>query len=226
MNTLAVVIACGREEEVAPGTDAGFLTLGNVPILVHPLKTLESTPAVEGIIIAISKKRVDTTIHLIKRYGFAKVKGIVVGGVTRTSTLKTVLAKLPETPSIIVIHEASRPFTARDVFEETIKSSKRYGCSIAAHKLPDSVKIAPKGMKVAETLERNTAWVAETPQAYKLDVLEKLINDKGAKVIDDESEYVRKPAEVHMVESGPLNIKIRGSEDLAIATALMNAKLV
>lgn len=226
MNTLAVVIACGREEEVAAGTDAGFLTLGDVPILVHPLKTLESTPAVEGIIIAVSKKRVDTTIHLIKRYGFAKVKGIVVGGVTRTSTLKTVLSKLPETPSIIVIHEASRPFTARDVFEETIKSSKRYGCSIAAHKLPDSVKIAPKGMKVAETLERNTVWAAETPQAYKLDVLEKLINHKGAKVIDDESEYVRKPAEVHMVESGPLNIKIRGSEDLAIATAMMNAKLV
>lgn len=226
MNTLAIVIACGREEEVAPGTEAGFLPFGVTPLLVHSLKTLESSPDVEGIVVAIAKNRVDTTLQLIKRYGFSKIKGVVVGGVTRHSTMKAVMAKIPESPSTIIIHEASRPFATREVFEETIKSSKRYGCAIAAHKVPDAVKIVPKGMKATDTLDRNTAWIAETPQTFKLEVLEKVLNSKGAKVIDDESEHVGKPSEVHMVESGPLNIKIRTSEDLAIATALLNANLV
>jgi 2-C-methyl-D-erythritol 4-phosphate cytidylyltransferase len=110
--------------------------------------------------------------------------------------------------------------------EETLKSAKRYGCAIAAHKLSDSVKLSPKGFKATGTVNRNTAWVAETPQAFKAEVLEKILRSKGVKIVDDESEYVRKPGEVHMVEAGPLNMKIRTAEDLAIATALINAKVV
>lgn len=226
MNAIAIVVACGREEEVAPDAEAGFLTLGGAPMLVHSLKTLEATPSIDGVIIAITKKRVDSMVHLIKRFGFTKIKGVVVGGVNRQSTLKTVLSKLPDPPPVIVIHEASRPFVTRDVLEETLKSAKRYGCAIAAHKLPDAVKLSPKGFKATGTLDRNTAWVAETPQAFKSDVLDKILKSKGAKIVDDESALVNKPGEVHMVEAGPLNMKIRTAKDLAVATALINAKVV
>ena len=226
MNTIAILITCGREEEIAPGTETGYLTLGDTPIVVHSLKIMEKIESIDGIIIATSKSRVDTTVHMIKRYGFSRVKGIVIGGVNRQSTLKTVMSKLPEKADVVVIHEASRPFTARDVFEEIIKSCRRYGCAIAAHKLADAVSTAPKGMKAAGTVERNTAWAAQAPQAFRAEVLEKILGGKSMKIIDDLSEFVRKPSEVHLVESGPLNLKIRSSDDLALAMALINAKLV
>ena len=227
MNTLAILIACGKEEEIAPGTEAAFLTLGDTPIVAHALKTMQGTAAIDGIIVAVSKSRVDATMHLIKRYGCTKVRGVVVGGVNRLSTLRIVFSKLPEPASVVVIHEASRPFVSRNTIEETIKAAKRYGCSIAAHKLPDAVKLAPKGMKADRTVERNTAWAAQTPQTFKSDVLEKIINKLPgtAKLLDDESEFVGKSGEVHLVESGPVNMKIRTTEDLALATALLNANL-
>ena len=83
-------------------------------------------------------------------------------------------------------------------------------------------------MKVTKTNERNTVWAAETPQAFKNDVLLKVIENKtkAVKVIDDESEFVRRPSEVHLVETGDGNIKIRTKRDLAVATALLNARLV
>ena len=89
-------------------------------------------------------------------------------------------------------------------------------------------KTAPKGMKVAQTNERNTVWAAETPQAFKDDVLQKIIGNKGKgiKIIDDESEFVGRPSEVHLVETGDGNIKIRTKRDLAVATAMLNANLV
>ena len=226
MNALAVVIACGKEEELETGTEVGFLPLGNMPILAHSLKTLEQASCVDGIIIAVSKSRVDAAMHLIRRYGFTKIKGIVIGASTRHSTMKIVLSKLPVQPSVLLIHEASRPFVSRSVVEDTVKAAKRYGCAIAAHKLTDAIKVAPKGMKVADCIDRNAAWAAETPQAFKLDVMKKVLKSKNIKVIDDESEFVRKPAEVHMVESGSLNIKIRTSQELSIAAAYINAKIV
>lgn len=228
MNALGVIIACGKEEEVKAGADAAFLTLGNVPVLAHTLKTFEAASAIDGVILAVAKDRVDSAVQIIKRYGCSKVVGVVVGGVNRLSTLRTVFSKMPVSPAIIVIHEASRPFVVKNVLAETVKSAKRYGCAIAAHKLPDAAKLAPKGVKAAKTLERNSVWSAQTPQAFKTEVLKKIVESKaaGIKIQDDESEHVRKPTEVHMVEAGERNMKIRSSSDLAVATALLNAKLV
>ncbi|HSR88745.1 MAG TPA: 2-C-methyl-D-erythritol 4-phosphate cytidylyltransferase [Pontiella sp.] len=227
MNTLAIVIACGKEEELSPGTETAFLPLGDMPMLAFALKTMQATPSIDGVILVVGKARTDAAMHLIKRYGCTKVVGIVIGGVTRLSILRSVFSKMPEPASMIVVHEASRPFVSIDVLEETIKAGKRYGCAIAAHRLSDSMKLAPKGMKAVKTLERNSVWAAQTPQAFKFEVLEKLIagTSKNMKILDDESEFVRKPSEVHMVESGSANIKIRSAEDLAVATALINAKI-
>ena len=86
--------------------------------------------------MAVSKERVDATVHAIRRYGCTKVCGVVVGGSNRLATLRTVFAKLPGEPAIMVLHEASRPFAGRETFEETVKAARRYGCAIAAHKLP------------------------------------------------------------------------------------------
>lgn len=228
MNTLGIIIACGKEEEIAPNTEAAFLPLGNAPLIIHALKAFEESASIDGVIVAVTKERVDATIHAIRRYGLTKVTGVVVGGATRLSTLRAVYSKMPEPASLVVVQEASRPFIKKAVLAETVKAAKRYGCAIAAHKVPGATKSAPKGMKVAQTNERNTIWLAETPQAFKTDVLEKIIDSKakGVKIVDDESEFVRRPAEVHLVESGDANLKIRSKRDLAVATALLNAKLV
>ncbi|MBT8045831.1 MAG: 2-C-methyl-D-erythritol 4-phosphate cytidylyltransferase [Pontiella sp.] len=228
MNTLGIIIACGKDEEITADTDAAFLNLGSTPMLAHTLRVFQSSDAIDGIIIAVGKDRVDATVHIVRRFGIAKVCGVVVGGATRLSTLRTVFSKMPEPASVVVVHEASRPFVSRSVLDETVKSAKRYGCSIAAHRITDATKMAPKGMKASKTIERNTVWVAQTPQAFKFEVLKKVIDTKtkGMKIIDDESEFVRKPAETHMVEAGESNLKIRSKRDLSIATALLNAKLV
>jgi 2-C-methyl-D-erythritol 4-phosphate cytidylyltransferase len=224
---MAIVIACGKEEEIAPGTETAFLTLGNCPMIAHSLRALELSSVIDSVVLVVSKERVESTLQVIKSYGCTKVRGVVIGGVNRLSSLRTVFGKIKTEPSVVVVHEASRPFISQKVLTETVKCAKRYGCSIAAHKLPDAVKVAPKGMRAVETLDRNVAWVAQTPQVFKASVLKKIIDPKthGVKIVDDESEFIDASSEVHMVEAGSSNIKIRDRGDLGIATALINAQL-
>lgn len=223
---MAIVIACGKEEEIAPGTEAAFLPLGSGPILSHSLKSLEESPCVDSVVVVVGKERVESTIHVIKRFGCTKVRGVVVGGVNRMSSLRTVFSKVQTEPSVVVIHEASRPFLSQKVLAETVKCAKRYGCSIAAHKIDDAAKFVSKGFRVTETLDRNTVWTAQTPQAFKTSVIKKIISTKGIKLIDDESEFVPHGAETHLVEAGFGNMKIRTRKDLEIAAALLHANLV
>jgi 2-C-methyl-D-erythritol 4-phosphate cytidylyltransferase len=227
MNTLAIVIACGKEEQITPGTDTAFLSLGNRPVLAHSLGILQTCTAVDGIIVVVSKDRVDSTMQVIKRFGCTKVQGIVVGSTNRLSSLRAVYAKLPEPASNIIVHEASRPFISNEVICEGVKAAKRYGCAIAAHRIPDAVKLASKGLKPDKTLERNSVWIAQTPQVFRVEVFEKIISpkNKSVKLIDDESEWVKKPAEVHMVEAGYGNIKIRTADDFSEVAALFSARL-
>ncbi len=227
MNTLAIVIACGKEEQITSGTDTAFLSLGNRPVLAHSLRTFQDSAAVDGIIVVVGKERVDSTVQVVKRFGCTKVRGIVVGSTNRLSSLRTVYAKLPEAASNIIVHEASRPFISPEVIREGVKAAKRYGCAIAAHKVSDSVKVAAKGLKPDQTLERNSVWIAQTPQVFRVEVFEKIIDpkNKSVKLIDDESEWVKKPAEVHMVEAGGGNIKIRTADDFSMASALFSARM-
>ena len=227
MNTLAVIIACGKEEELSSGVETAFLTLGNRPVLAHSVRVYQDCSKVDGIVIAVSKERVDSVVQIVKRFGCTKVCGIVVGGTNRLSSLRTVFSKLPDPASNIIVQEASRPFVTARIIEEGVKAAKRYGCAIAAHKIPDSVKVAVKGLKPDKTLVHNSAWTAHTPQVFRVEVLEKIIDpkNKNVKLVDDESEWVRKPAEVHMIEAGRKNIKIRNSDDFALANALFSADL-
>jgi 2-C-methyl-D-erythritol 4-phosphate cytidylyltransferase len=228
MSVMAIVMACGREEEITPGVEVAFLPLGSGPILSHSLRVLEKSSSIDRVVVVVCKDRVDSTIQMIKRFGFTKVYGVVIGGVNRLSSLRTVFSKIKTDPSIVVIHEASRPFLSSKVLAETVKSARRYGCSIAAHRIPDATKISPKGMRVAETQDRNTVWAAQTPQAFKVGTIRWIIDSeiKGVKIVDDESEFVSESSETHMVEAGYTNIKIRSKSDLGIAAALLSANLV
>lgn len=227
MSTLAIVVACGKEEQIAPGTDTAFLSLGSRPVLAHSLRTFQDSDSVDTIVLAVSKDRVDSALQVVKRFGCTKVRGIAVGSTHRLSSLRAIYAKLPEPATIIIVHEASRPFVSAETIRESVKAAKRYGCAISAHKISDSVKVAAKGLKPDKTLERNSAWMAQTPQVFKAEVFEKIIDskNKNVKLVDDESEWVKKPAEVHMVEGGQGNIKIRTAADFAEASALFHAHL-
>ncbi|MDZ8117667.1 IspD/TarI family cytidylyltransferase [Pontiella agarivorans] len=228
MSVMAIVIACGKEEEIASGTEAAFLPLGSGPILLHSLKTFEDADCIDHIVVVVRKERVESTIHAIKRFGCTKVHGVVIGGVNRLSSLRTVFSKIQTDPGVVVIHEASRPFLTQNVLSETVKRAKRYGSCIAAHKIEDATKYAPKGSRVVETLDRNTVWAAQTPQAFKTPVIKEVIDskNKGMKLIDDESSLVMPSTETHLFEAGFENMKIRTRHDLEVAAALLHAKLV
>jgi 2-C-methyl-D-erythritol 4-phosphate cytidylyltransferase len=226
MNTLAIIIACGKEEQITKGTDTAFLTIGSRPVLALSLQTFQKASCVNGIIVVVSKDRVDSALQVANRFGCTKVCGIVTGSSQRLTSLRAVLAKLPESANTILIHEASRPFVSEKTIEACVRATKRYGCAIAAHCIPDAVKLA-NGLTVKKTLERHAVWQAQTPQGFKTALLEKLVDskNKNIKVIDDESEWIKKPAETHLVESGgDQNMKIRTAEDLLKATAFFHAQ--
>ncbi|MBI9020456.1 MAG: 2-C-methyl-D-erythritol 4-phosphate cytidylyltransferase [Verrucomicrobia bacterium] len=220
MSAWAVVLACGKDYEIGPGIDVAFLTIGPRPVLAYSLQTLQQNDLVDGIILIVKKERIDNALQVVRSYGLRKVKSIVAGTSQRMGNLKKAYEQLPDDATVIMIHDAARPFVDGDVVTEAIKAGKRYGASVAAVRSPEAVKLAEKGQKVTRSLDRNTIWLAQSPQVFKREVFEKILKS-SAKMGDDESALLEKSRqEIHLVVSGANNMKIRTVKDIETAGAL------
>jgi len=175
MSAWAIVLACGKDQEIGAGIDVAFLTLGSRPIVARSIQTLEQNPLIEGIILVVRKERVDSALHTVRSFGCRKISAIVAGGPIRLTNLKNAMEKVPDDATAVLIHEATRPFVTDEVVAETIKAGKRYGAAVAAVKSPDAVKLAEKGQKITKSLDRNSVWMVQSPQVYKIDVFKKML---------------------------------------------------
>jgi len=222
MSAWAIVLACGKDQEIGPSVDVAFLALGSRPVVARSIQTLEQNPLIEGIVLVVRKERVDSALHTVRSFGCRKISAIVAGGPVRLTNLKNALEKLPEETSVVLIHEAARPFLNDEIITETIKAGKRYGAAIAAVKSSEAVKLAEKGQKVTKSLDRNSVWLVQSPQVYKIDVFQKMLKSSG-KLLDDDSELLAKgKQEIHLVAGSTGNMKIRTPDDLAVASAILS----
>ena len=220
MSAWAIVLACGKEQEIRVGVDVAFLALGSKPVLAHSLQTLDQNALIDGIVLVVKKDKIDSALRMIRQFGCRKVSALVAGGVQRQANLKKAYDQIPEEALAILVHESSRPFVSDGVITEVVKAGKRYGAAVAAVKSADPVKMAEKGQKLTKTLDRNTIWLAQSPQVFKRDVFEKVLKG-SAKLVDDESALLEKTRQtIHLVVSTSANMKIRTAEDLEAAGAL------
>ena len=222
MSAWAIVLACGKDQEIGSGVDVAFLALGSRPVVARSIQTLEQNPLIEGIILVVRKERVDSAMHTVRSFGCRKISAIVAGGPARLTNLKNALERVPDDATAVLIHEATRPFLNDEIITETIKAGKRYGAAIAAVKSADGVKLAEKGQKVTKSLDRNAIWLVQSPQVYKIDIFKKMLKGSG-KLIDDDSELLAKgKQEIHLVAGSPGNMKIRTPDDLQVASAILS----
>jgi 2-C-methyl-D-erythritol 4-phosphate cytidylyltransferase len=222
MSVWAIVLACGKDQEIGAGVDVAFLALGSRPVVARSIQTLEQNPLIEGIVLVVRKERVDSALHTVRSFGCRKISAIVAGGPARLTNLKNAIERIPDDATAVLIHEATRPFLNDDVITETIKAGKRYGAAVAAVKSADAVKLAASGQKITKSLDRNTVWLVQSPQVYKIDVFKKMLKGSG-KLLDDDSELLAKgKQEIHLVAGSAGNMKIRTPDDLQVASAILS----
>ncbi|AKJ64307.1 IspD/TarI family cytidylyltransferase [Kiritimatiella glycovorans] len=218
MAVWGVIIGCGKSEEIGQGMETAFLSLGPRPVIGHSLAAFERCPDIDRIMLVVDKERIERAANLVRMMGCTKVTNILAGRRQRRANLERVLEQAGDEKGVYLLHEASRPMVDQDVLGQTVKAAKRYGAAVAANLITEPLKFTAQGKKVKATAEKNTVWIAQTPQAFKHTVLSKALAHAARKKIswtEDESAIVESSNQpVHLVESPASNFKIRSSEDL------------
>ena len=171
MSVWAVLAAAGRGERLGEDRPKAFARLGDLPLIAEPLRRLEDSDWIDGIVVAAPPGWEEPCIVLAEELGAGKVASVVTGGDTRAASVRVALAEVPEDAVVVVVHDAARPILPEDVLERLLTSlTDGWDGVVPVLPVADTVKRVRDGA-VVETLDRAELAVAQTPQAFLASVL-------------------------------------------------------
>lgn len=224
----AIVLASGKGERMGMGAvDKCFLSLGSRPVLAWSLLAFEKCNDIDQIVLTVRKEQVNAARGVCQMFGISKIRIIIAGGSRRQDSVMNGLKEVDPDTRYVVIHDAARPCVTPELISDTVKYARRYGSGVAAAQVTDTIKVAEKGMMVAETPDRSHLWAAMTPQTFQFDPIfnayKTLIqNGKKSEVFtDDASVFEAAGGKTRLVEWTKSNIKITTAEDMTVAAALL-----
>jgi 2-C-methyl-D-erythritol 4-phosphate cytidylyltransferase len=152
------------------------------------------------------------------------------GGEERRQSVANGLGRLPRGPSLVLVHDAARPFVPSDVIDRVLAVAARGAAAVPGVPLADTVKETDTAGLVVRTVPRERLVAVQTPQAFPREMLEtahlraKSDAASAAAATDDATLCERLGHPVRIVAGSPWNIKITTPEDFALAEALAAAE--
>jgi 2-C-methyl-D-erythritol 4-phosphate cytidylyltransferase/2-C-methyl-D-erythritol 2,4-cyclodiphosphate synthase len=222
----AVVVAAGRGQRLA-APDKVLLPLAGQPMLAWSLAAIADTPQIGTVVVVAGEHTLAAVEALVQARGFHKVAAIVPGGERRQDSVAAGLAALPAQTEVVLIHDGARPLADADLFRRCAEGAAATGAVIAAMPVADTLKRVPAADRVISgTVDRSSLWAAQTPQAFRLDVLQRAFAaNAGADVTDEALLCEAAGIPVRVVPASSANLKVTHPEDVAVAEALLRARL-
>ena len=223
--TTALVAAGGRGVRVGGDPPKQFLDIGGRSILEMSVAAMAASERIDEIVVALPAEYLD---GVAKNWTgvTAKPVAFVAGGARRQDSVANAFAKSSRDAGVIVIHDAARPFVTAELIARTVDAAYAHGAAIAAIPVRDTVKQAGDpdrdgSRPIRATIPRDTVFLAQTPQAFRRDVLARALDEGKSIDATDEAMLVeRLGLPVHVVEGDVRNVKITTPHDLATAKAV------
>ena len=148
------------------------------------------------------------------------VAAAVVGGATRSASVRAGLAAVAPSATIVVVHDAARPMASPALFDAVIGAVRRGAdAAVPAVPVPDTVKRVD-GDEVVETVSRDGLVAVQTPQAFRADAL-RAAHAAGADATDDAALIEAADGRVVIVPGDRANLKVTTPADLVMAVAIL-----
>ncbi len=217
----AVIPAGGLGSRMGGDQPKQWLELAGMSILERSVRIFDACARVDEIIVALPSggHRLDLGAPV------RTPVRVVEGGARRQDSVARGFAALSESSELVVIHDAARPLCPVALVERTLDAASRHGAAIAAVPAHDTVKQRAAGEPtvIGRTLARELIALAQTPQAFRREVLADAIRlgQSGDVATDEATLAERAGYRVALVDGDPNNIKITTPHDLSLARRLL-----
>ena len=225
MYNIAVILAGGIGSRVGGATPKQLLPLADGrSIIEHSIDAFELAQDINEIAVVMHPEWLAAAEAMIERNGWKKVKKLFPGGSERwesswhaVEAYRDVSHQYSEVS--ILLHDAARPFVSQRIIADVCQALESHEAVTVAVPSTDTVYITESN-RLCAMPPRETVWRAQTPQAFRLDIIAEAFRRALAQgkieATDDVGIVYRYMPEipVYIVPGEENNRKITYAEDL------------
>jgi len=227
MNASAIIVAAGSGVRLGRSEPKAFVKIGGRTMLSYSLRVVASVAAIRELVITVPEGFEDAARAEVTATSVRIPVKITRGGAERQDSVRIALGLTSAESDFVVVHDAARPMATAKMFEACLEAAARAGGAIAAIPLADTLKRVVDSA-ITETIARAELWQAQTPQAFRRDILvaaHRRAVDQRILATDDADLVERNGIRVEVIEGSTANIKITTPSDLAIVEAIIAARI-
>lgn len=226
----ALIPAAGRSVRFGGTTLKQYTYLAGSPVLAHSIEAVCRHQAVQAVTVALAAD--DGIFEELIGPDWPAVN-TVTGGDSRARTVMNGLDFILRTDPAsewVLVHDAARPcLSRRDLARLLEQGMAGDSGAILAVPVADTLKRAAAGNRIEGTVDRSGLWAAQTPQLFptaKLAASLAAALEAGESPTDEAAAMERAGFQPLLVQGSSSNIKITGSDDLALAEFIIQRQLM
>jgi 2-C-methyl-D-erythritol 4-phosphate cytidylyltransferase len=223
----ALVPAAGAGSRAGKELPKQYVSLGQRAMLAHTLQALASVTRLTATLVVLAPE--DPYFErLVPRFDGARAWVARCGGPTRAASVSNGLQVLRSRGAAdadwVLVHDAARCLLRSEWVERLIDAAGADAVGgLLAIPLADTLKVDRDG-RVAGTLDRRDKWAAQTPQMFRIGLLEQALRNAGMDVTD-ESSAVESLGHAPLLIPGAFdNFKVTYPADFELAERLLGAR--
>jgi 2-C-methyl-D-erythritol 4-phosphate cytidylyltransferase len=222
MNDVNVILVAGGSGRRFGGdVPKQFQLLGGRPMLVVTASRFVGLADLGRVIVVAAPDAFEQCETLLAPLGLPL--RFAPAGTERQHSVASGLAALDPSCAVVAVHDAARPLVTADAVARCIAAARAHGAAILATQVPDTVKRVGDG-RIVDTIPRDDLWLAQTPQAFRVELLLRAHAAAADAVATDDAALVERLGHaVAIVPGDPRNRKITTPADLAWAEAMLAA---
>jgi len=214
----AVLVAAGRGVRLGDERPKAFARLGALPLLAEPLRRLDESDWIDGIVVVAPPEWEEPAILVAEEIGASKVAACVTGGDTRSASVRAGLEEVPAEAGVVLVHDAARPLLPPEVVPRLLEAlAEGFDGAVPGLPVTDTVKRVHDGV-VVETPARDELVAVQTPQAFVATVLRAASTGEGS---DCASLVEAAGGRIKVVPGDERLLKVTTPDDLRRVEALL-----
>ncbi|MBP7102816.1 MAG: 2-C-methyl-D-erythritol 4-phosphate cytidylyltransferase [Bacteroidales bacterium] len=227
---IAAILAGGTGVRFGGDIPKQFISLAGKTLIEYSIEAFQQHPLIDEIVIVVPSMYISKCEKYKQNY--SKLQKIVAGGKERYhSTLAVLSAYKTYKEANIILHDGVRPLITQQMINDVVSALHKYNAATLAVKTTDTIIQSSENNVVNGILDRSALWNVQTPQAFKLSVLQQAfelaLKDSNFHATDDSAVVFNylKSEKIAIVEGDVSHIKLTYPSDVLYAEKLLLSKL-
>jgi 2-C-methyl-D-erythritol 4-phosphate cytidylyltransferase/2-C-methyl-D-erythritol 2,4-cyclodiphosphate synthase len=225
--TAAILVAAGRGLRAGSGGPKQYRSIGGKTVIFRAMEPFCGHPQIFAVQPVLNPDDMAMFNDAVRELCHEPP---VNGGATRQASVHAGLEALAsQKPDVVLIHDAARPFVTAELIARAIQATARTGAAVPAIQVVDTIKLIGETGEVEATPERARLRIAQTPQAFRFDVIldahRRAAREGRSDFTDDAALAEWAGLTVATFEGDPANMKLTTPEDFIREEARLGAML-